>query len=99
MSGNYSWLNWLTVVMGVSAFERSGSFIHPAADAPPMVARPLAFDCCPDLLAVVTVLLSIQPALNLMTPHQAMNLNYNSLHLVGAYGAFGNWPRAIRDRD
>lgn len=93
VSGNYSWLNWLTVVMGVSAFDdRVLSFALPLY-APAMVARPLAFDVVLYLLAVVTALLSVQPALNLMTPNQAMNLNYNSLHLVGAYGAFGNIGR------
>ena len=79
VSGNYSWLNWLTVVLGVSAFDdRVLSFVVPLR-AP--------------VLAAGTVLLSIQPALNLISPSQAMNLSYNPFHLVGAYGAFGNVGR------
>jgi hypothetical protein len=36
------------------------------------------------------VLLSIRPALNLISKSQRMNESYNPLHLVGSYGAFGN---------
>ena len=93
VSGNYSWLNWLTVVLGVSAFDdRILSFVLPL-HVPVPAARPLAFDVLLYMLAAATALLSIQPALNLISPNQAMNLSYNPFHLVGAYGAFGNVGR------
>ena len=93
VSGNYSWLNWLTVVLGVSALDdRVIGYVIPL-HATVLSARPLGFEIVLYLLAAATVLLSIQPALNLMSPNQAMNTNYNSLHLVGAYGAFGNVGR------
>ncbi len=37
--------------------------------------------------------LSIGPALNLLSPHQAMNTSYDPLHLVNSYGAFGSITR------
>ena len=90
VSGNYSWLNWLTVVLGLSAFDdRILGFAIPV-HAPLLVAGPLSFDVVLYVLAAATLLLSIQPALNLLSPNQAMNLSYNPFHLVGAYGAFGN---------
>lgn len=93
VSGNYSWLNWLTVVLGVSALDDRVLAVVLPMHAPMLAARPVAFDVVLYLLAVATVLLSIQPALNLISPNQAMNTNYNPLHLVGAYGAFGNVGR------
>lgn len=89
VSGNYSWLNWLTVVLGFSAC--SDRLL--AAAPPPPVPRPLAFDILLYIVAAVTILLSIRPALNLFSPTQAMNASYNPFHLVNAYGAFGHVSR------
>ncbi|HEV2133832.1 MAG TPA: lipase maturation factor family protein [Terracidiphilus sp.] len=98
VSGNYSWLNWLTVVLGFAAFsDRILAFAIPIA-APPLAPIPLA----PDpliwtailwILAAAAVALSIQPALNLISSNQVMNTSYNPWHLVNSYGAFGNVSR------
>jgi hypothetical protein len=45
------------------------------------------------MLAGLTLALSVRPVLNLVSREQAMNLNYNSLHLVNTYGAFGSVTR------
>lgn len=93
VSGNYSWLNWLTVVLGFSALDdRIVSAMLPL-HASALAARPLAFDILLYLLAASTIALSIKPALNLISPHQMMNYSYNPFHLVGAYGAFGQVGR------
>jgi hypothetical protein len=86
VSGNYSWLNWLTVVLGVSAFPSLGA-------NPGLSPRPLWFETVLVVLALAILLLSVQPALNLVSPQQAMNTSYNSLRLVNAYGAFGSVTR------
>src|SRR6185437_873392 len=87
---NYSWLNWLTVVLGISAFDdRVLSYVFPIG-VPPLAARPLPFDILLYVVAVGTIALSIKPALNLISKDQLMNYSYNPFHLVGAYGAFGN---------
>jgi len=38
--------------------------------------------------------MSIRPIGNMLSPNQIMNTNYNPLHLVGTYGAFGSITRA-----
>lgn len=90
LSGNYAWLNWLTVVLGFSAFDdRASTWIVPV-HVPALGARPLAFEILLWAVSAGTVLLSIPPAMNLISKNQMMNYSYNPFHLVGAYGAFGN---------
>ena len=93
VSGNYSWLNWLTVVLGLSAFDDHTLFLFLPLHVPSIVSRPIAYDILLYLLAAVTIALSIKPALNLISPRQMMNYSYNPFHLVGAYGAFGQVGR------
>jgi hypothetical protein len=91
VSGNYAWLNWLTVILGLTAF--SDGTLRFAAAQPALAPRPAAFEVALYVLAGVTALLSIQPTLNLFSKHQKMNYSWNPLHLVGAYGAFGSVTR------
>jgi membrane protein implicated in regulation of membrane protease activity len=98
VSGNYSWLNWLTVVLGIAAFSdrtlglgaHAAGFITAAA---PVIPRPLWFEALLWAIAAMTAALSIQPALNLLSKRQAMNRSYNRFQLVNAYGAFGSVGR------
>jgi len=93
LSGNYAWLNWLTVVLCFSAFSDQGlGLVLPTATST-VAARPVMFDWVLYALGAVTLLLSIKPTLNLFSKRQAMNKTYNPLHLVGSYGAFGSVTR------
>jgi hypothetical protein len=93
VSGNYSWLNWLTVILGITAV--SDWVVAPALPlhAVHLVTRSLLFDGLLYGLAAGTVLLSIQPAINLFSRNQRMNYSYNRFHLVNTYGAFGSVTR------
>jgi hypothetical protein len=93
VSGNYSWLNWLTALLGVAALDDQlvGHLVR--IGAPPLLARPPGFDILLYLVAAATLLLSIQPVLNLFSRKQIMNYSYNPLHLVNTYGAFGSVGR------
>ena len=94
ISGNYSWLNWLTVVLGVAGF--SDEILHhafPFIATPTLHPSPLAFTVILWALAALTIALSVQPTLNLFSPHQSMNHSYNRYHLVNTYGAFGSVTR------
>jgi hypothetical protein len=91
ISGNFSWLNWLTVVLALSVVDGSRLGIETSqpvvADPPPWyVATVLA-------VAVVVAVLSYWPARNLLSSRQRMNASFNPLHLVNTYGAFGSVTR------
>jgi len=103
LSGNLSFLNWCTIVPALACFDdRSLAWLFPrrmrqrlasgAISAPPSRTQTGAAAA----LAVLVALLSINPVLNLLSPHQAMNRSYDPLHLVNTYGAFG---AVGRDRD
>ncbi len=83
ISGNYSWLNWMTVVISFTALECGGS-------PPALQPTPLAFQITVYALAALTIALSIRPAINLFSKNQYMNYCWNRIHLVCAYGAFGS---------
>lgn len=92
VSGNYSWLNWLTVIVAFSTF--SDVYISPSGlKTPTLIDRPFWYDSALYLLFLGTLLLSIQPALNLVSRHQLMNYSFNRFHLVNAYGAFGSMTK------
>lgn len=84
VSGNYSWLNWLTVVIAASAFGPSYGSGLP---------RPLWFDVILLGLAILTLICSKQPLENLWSKNQKMNYCYNPWRLVNSYGAFGSVGR------
>jgi hypothetical protein len=97
ISGNLSWLNWLTITITFACFDdRAWLWLSPAKLRPrleslirreplPKARRFTAYG-----LAVVVALLSINPVLNLFSPTQAMNSSFDPLYLVNTYGAFGS---------
>ena len=90
VSGNYSWLNWLTVVLGVTAFGDEALARVVPVGLPPVLPRSTAHDVVLDALGGATLLLGIAPVKNLFSKHQRMNYSYNPLHIVNTYGAFGS---------
>lgn len=91
LSGNFAWLNWLTIVLALSAMD--GSLVtgaHPQPDAPLWYVIVV---CAATALVLV---LSRHPVRNLLSKRQAMNRSFDAYHLVNTYGAFGTVGR-IRD--
>jgi hypothetical protein len=90
ISGNYSWLNWLTAMLGIAGFnDEMLSYVLPL-HVPATLPIPFGYHVLLYLLAAATVALSIQPLLNLFSRNQMMNYSYNRYHLVNTYGAFGS---------
>jgi len=89
VSGNYSWLNWLTIILGLSACS-DATLGMAAGHATAALPIPLAWRAVLIALAVFTAIASIAPVRNLLSRRQAMNRSYNPLHLVNTYGAFGS---------
>ncbi|MFF0221303.1 lipase maturation factor family protein [Streptomyces sp. NPDC004629] len=86
LSGNFSWLNWITIVLALSAIRFPGS--------PPSVgAAPLWYVCVVLAAAALLVFLSYRPVLNMVSRRQVMNRSFDPLHLVNTYGAFGSVGR------
>lgn len=93
ISGNYAWLNWLTIVLGASALSDAAVHDMLGLVAPQTVARSTAHELLLYALLGLTLCLSIAPLRNLFAKRQLMNHSYNALHLVNAYGAFGSVSR------
>ncbi|MEU0990870.1 lipase maturation factor family protein [Streptomyces sp. NPDC005953] len=89
LSGNFAWLNWLTIALALTAVD--GSLLK--ATPKPLPTGPLWYEITVIAIAVVLLVLSYRPALNLLSRRQQMNRSYDSLHLVNAYGAFGSVSR------
>ena len=90
VSGNYSWLNWLTVVLGFAAYSDATLKLVLPLTIPQVVPNASFVVGVLYGLAVAVVLLSIRPVLNLFSKHQLMNYSYNRFHLINTYGAFGS---------
>jgi Lipase maturation factor len=93
VSGNYSWLNWLTVVLGITAFGDAQLGALLPLTTPATLPRALTYEVVQYALALATLVLSVQPIKNFFSRHQLMNHNYNALAIVNAYGAFGSVTR------
>ena len=94
-SGNFSFLGLLTMVIAIPTLDdrmiRRVSRIRAAPASSPPSTR--SHRWAVRALAVLVGVLSIGPALNLLSPRQAMNTSYDPLHLVNSYGAFGSITR------
>lgn len=93
LSGNFSWLNWMAIVLGLSVLpDGFWRRLFPVGAAPATTA-PLWWAVLVIAVTVLVVVLSWWPAKNLLSRSQAMNASFDRLHLVNAYGAFGSVTR------
>lgn len=93
VSGNFSWLNTLSMVLAFSTFDDTvWRTLLPLAPAPAGAAAPL-YTYVVWGLALLVAILSIGPVVNMLSPRQLMNASFNPLHLVNTYGAFGSITR------
>jgi hypothetical protein len=104
LSGNLSFLNWLTIVVALAAFDdsfferlspgRLGARLRARLAAlgegtPPSPGRVLTLR----LLVGAVALLSVFPVVNMLSPEQAMNRSFDPFQIVNTYGAFGSVER------
>lgn len=98
LSGNLSFLNWLTIVPLIACFDdRQLARLAPrrlAAWAAAAGARTRPQAIASGLFAVLVALLSLSPIENMLSPRQRMNAAFEPLMLVNSYGAFGGVGRA-----
>ncbi|MEU0042549.1 lipase maturation factor family protein [Streptomyces werraensis] len=86
LSGNFAWLNWITIVLALPA-------VAWPSDPPPVGDAPLWYVVV--VLAVSALLLGLShaPVRNMLSRRQVMNRSFDPLHLVNTYGAFGTVGR------
>ncbi|MFJ9537428.1 lipase maturation factor family protein [Streptomyces sp. NPDC101225] len=87
LSGNFAWLNWITIVLAVSALEL------PAGAPSSVPAAPLWYEILVLAVAAALLALSYRPVRNMLSRRQVMNRSFDPLHLVNTYGAFGSVSR------
>jgi hypothetical protein len=93
VSGNLSWLNWLTVVLCIPTLDDRWWTWLPVHPPAPLIGASDAYRLTLYVVTAGAALLSIGPAMNMLSPNQRMNYSYNPLHLVNSYGAFGTITR------
>jgi hypothetical protein len=93
-SGNFAWLNWLTIVLALSVVDfRLAEGLLPVPAPPPLAGPPLWYTVVVVAVTALVVALSYGPARNLVSRRQLMNFSFDPLHLVNTYGAFGSISR------
>lgn len=97
LSGNLSFLNWLTIVPALACMDDSfwakilpGMLVRKAVKATQeaVVSTPMQYTAI--IVTCIVGVLSFQPAFNLLSPKQVMNTSFDPLELVNTYGAFGS---------
>lgn len=96
LSGNLSFLNWLTIIPALACFDDgflSGLLPRTlvrkagAAETHAEPSRPMLTTAW--VVTALVAILSIQPIANMLSPGQIMNTSFDPLDLVNTYGAFG----------
>ncbi|WP_240312714.1 lipase maturation factor family protein [Flavihumibacter solisilvae] len=96
LSGNLSFLNWLTIVPALACFDdgfwskvlprplvqRAEAAIGLSEDSRPMIVTSY-------VITLVIGSLSILPVFNMLSSRQVMNTSFEPFDLVNTYGAFG----------
>lgn len=100
LSGNLSFLNWLTIIPALACLDDGfwSKLLPKKLVNKAQTAADQAKESKPMLITawVVTALiaiLSIQPALNILSTEQVMNTSFDPFGLVNTYGAFGTVGR------
>jgi hypothetical protein len=105
LSGNLSFLNWLSIVVAIACFDDRAFARWTPAHLRHDLARLRDSVLAPSrarrvtlvALGLVIGLLSLNPVVNLLSPRQRMNASFDPLGLVNTYGAFGSVGRVRRE--
>jgi hypothetical protein len=101
LSGNLSFLNWLTIIPALACFDDTFFLRFARGEWPKklharfeLLVPSRAQTRASQGLAAVVGVLSVAPVLNLFSCDQEMNGSFDPLALVNTYGAFGSVDRA-----
>ena len=110
-TGNYAWLNWLTILIAFSAINDSFFYALVGGGWPDWgwehvgavingqveLQSPIWWLVVTAVVFLGLCALSWQPLRNLFSSDQLMNASFNRWHLVNAYGAFGAMTQTRRE--
>jgi hypothetical protein len=98
VSGNFSWLNLITIVLATAALDGALLDAVLPVDPPAPLAGPAGWQQAAVVaVALLVAALSWRPARNLVGRRQLMNASFDPLRLVNTYGAFGAITRVRRE--
>ncbi|MET8975738.1 lipase maturation factor family protein [Streptomyces sp. NPDC004539] len=86
LSGNFAWLNWLTIALALSVVQWPGGERE-------LPRAPRWYEILVLAVAALLLFLSRGPVANMLSRRQVMNRSFDPLHLVNSYGAFGSVSR------
>jgi hypothetical protein len=96
LSGNLSFLNLLTIIPALACFDDKCwarilpvQLVHKAHEAAANAVESKSMHTAALAVTLVIALLSIRPAINMLSTRQIMNTSFDPLDLVNTYGAFG----------
>jgi hypothetical protein len=97
LSGNLSFLNWLTIVPAIACLDDDflkkilpANLVRKAKEAQSGAVPSRGVAISAWLVTCLVILLSVQPVFNLLSSRQVMNTSYDPFELVNTYGAFGS---------
>lgn len=94
VSGNFAWLNLLTIGLAAAAFDDRALGLILPFDRPAALADPPGWFTAAVVAATLAMaVLSWRPVRNMASRNQVMNASYNRLHLGNSYGLFGRITR------
>ena len=98
ISGNFSWLNHITMVLCFACWnDLVLSWIFPFFRVVKQVNPNIYYDILTALLTLLIAWLSLKPLRNLCSKRQVMNCSFDPLHIVNTYGAFGSVTRVRKE--
>jgi Lipase maturation factor len=96
LSGNLSFLNWLTIVPALACLDDGvwarllpGGLVRRAMAAAGAAQPSPGMRSVATGVTILVLVLSWNPVVNLLSPGQVMNTSFDPLDLVNTYGAFG----------
>ncbi len=97
VSGNLSFLNWLTIVICIPLFDDQAlqsllpkRWVLKAAQRAQQKQTGLSRRIVIGSVAALLLVLSVNPIVNMLSPNQIMNTSFDPFHLMNTYGAFGS---------
>lgn len=96
-SGNLSFLNWLTIIPAFACLDDGfwakvlpRFIVNKAETAAEKSTESRPMKTVAWIVTFLVIILSVQPAFNLLSSQQIMNTSFDPLNLVNTYGAFGS---------